>query len=226
MSGGGPSLPSRRLWARREEYIHAQVRFALQHLHSSRPHLDAECDLNRKFYFALLEAGRKLDPKGKQPPPTMEACNQPDPDDLARVRREAKRPDFQWLYLDPHEPDPRRAARQFVAECKRLGFSGDRNWVLNENYVMYGVARFVHPDWAYAKGAPSALMVGYWQGLPLAQVLAEVNAGMTGLKATLPILERRPTAALLPGVEELKHVFKRAFAPSPFSLAHFWVDVR
>lgn len=225
MRATGPLLPSRRLWTRREGQFRDIVWLALQQLHKTRPHPNNECDLNRKFHFALLEACRVLDPKGKLPPPVQEACNQPDPDDPSRAKRESKRPDFQWVYLDPHEPDAKRASRQFIIECKRLGDSGDANWVLNENYVAHGVVRFVHPDWSYAKGFPSALMVGYWQSMPMSKVLGEVNQTLAFSKAPLPKLANAGACTSMSGLVEFSHFLSRPFPINPLELVHFWVDV-
>lgn len=224
MSDTGPSLRSRSLWSRQEAYFLKVIRRALEKLRAQRPQPSAENEINRNLYFALVEASMELDPKCIYPAPMQEACSQPDPDDASRAAREAKRPDFQWAFLDPHEPDARRSARQFVVECKRLGASGKSSWVLNENYVAHGVARFVLPEWSYAQRFPSALMIGYWQNMPLATILAEVNLAATA--HSLPILKKHPTIQFGGSVSELTHSLNRSFPISPFTLNHWWVDLR
>jgi hypothetical protein len=224
MNGMGPSLRSCSLWARQETRFLNVIRRALEILRANRPHPAAEVDLNRLLYFALLESSRELDPKGILPPPTQEACNQPDPDDTTRAAREAKRPDFQWGFFDLHEPDVRRSAKQFVVECKRLGDSGRKDWVLNENYVAHGVARFVLREWSYAQRFPSALMIGYWRNMDIATILTEVNCAATA--HSLPILESHPDNQLGSRVNELEHALDRPFPISPFRLRHWWVGLR
>ena len=223
MSDPGPSLRSGGLWSRREAHFLKVIGRALEILGARRPHPSDEVGLNRLLYFALLEASRELDPKGVHPPPMQESCNQPDPDDTVRATREAKRPDFQWGFFDPHEPDARYSAMQFVVECKRLGASGKPAWVLNENYVVHGVARFVLPEWSYAKRFSSALMIGYWQNMTFPAILAEVNLATAA--NSLPHLVACPGAHPRKNVTELEHSLTRPFPISPFKLRHWWVDL-
>jgi hypothetical protein len=223
MSNTGPNLRSRSLWARHEAHFLAATRRALDILRLNAPHPADEVSLNRRLYFALLEANRELDPKGKYPPPVQEACNQPDPDDITRATRERKIPDFQWGFTDPHEPNVDQSAKQFLIECKRLGASGTK-WVLNENYANHGVLRFVDPAWGYAQRFPSALMIGYWQNMTAPTILLEVNKA-AALKS-IPALQLSPVGWLPNGVSELAHTLTRTFPISPFNLSHWWVDLR
>lgn len=119
MNGEGPSLLSRNLWAKRTARFLAILERALQLLATEPELACAEVELNRRLYWRLLEATRELYPS--EVPPLCECCNQPDPDDQARARRENKRPDFQWSYTDRFESDSHRSSKQFVVECKRLG---------------------------------------------------------------------------------------------------------
>jgi hypothetical protein len=184
-----------------------------------------ENSLNRALYFCLLKACRELDPEGIYPgPPMWECCNQPDPDDLSRATREAKRPDFTWSYLDPHEPDPTRSAIQFVIECKRLGRPTSAQWVLNRNYIDHGVNRFVDPQWAYAKRFPSGLMIGYWQSMDGDELLAEINCFVAA--KGLPEIARLSNGWQTSSVTHLYHLLIRTFPKSPFSLKHLWLDLR
>jgi hypothetical protein len=218
----GPSLKSRGLWAKREGRCLAILCRALASLQQEDDLPEAEVDLNRRLYFCLLSASRELYPK-EEIAPIQECNNQSDPDDEARAAREQKRPDFQWIYLDRYESDPRRSSKQFIVECKRLGKPQRADWVLNLNYVQHGICRFRDPIWGYAKRFPRGAMIGYWQSMDARQVLKEVND--EARKKSLPDL-------ILVGnwkskeANHLEHAFERPFDISPFELRHLWIDLR
>ena len=212
---------SGRLWAKREAKCLSIIELALTRLVGETDLPVTEIELNRLLYFHLLWASRELYPEDVVPPVT-ECNNQPDPDDPARARREHKRPDFQWIYLDRYEPSPERSSRHFVVECKRLGEAPRRDWVLNVNYVEYGVRRFLDPEWAYAKGARSGAMVGYWQSMLGEDVLREINAGcrLRSIPRLVPI-----GSSSTNGVRKFDHDITRMFPVSPFKLHHLWIDL-
>lgn len=221
MSDAGPRIKTLNFWAKREGMCLAILGRALQLLRMEKDLPELENDLNRRLYFCLLEASQELYPNDPVPP-VSECNNQPDPDDESRVAREHKRPDFQWVYRDLYEMDPKRSSKQFVVECKRLGKANRADWIFNINYVIHGICRFRDREWAYAKSFHSAAMVGFWQSMELAQVLMEVNdeARRNSLPGLVPI---RPQAS---GVEQLEHAFERPFEFSPFHLRHLWIDLR
>lgn len=222
MNSTNPSLRSRKLWAKREDKCLAILNHGLLLLLREPKLPEAEIELNRKLYFCLLTASRELYPK-EDIAPISECNNQCDPDDNARVAREQKRPDFQWVYLDRYESDPHRSSRQFVVECKRLGSSSRADWILNLNYVQHGILRFRQSEWGYAKRFSRAVMVGYWQSMDGSQVLNEVN--LEAKKNSIPDIVLvgpwQPKA-----VSKLFHCFDRSFDVSPFVLNHLWVDLR
>ena len=223
MNRNRPNLLSCSLWKRCEAFYLNQLVRALELLRHRAALPPDEVSLNRELYFCLLEASRELDPQAKYPPVLTECCNQPDLDDAVRSKREDKRPDFQWTFTDPHEPDIRRSAKQFVCECKRLGSPTSREWVLNANYVTNGVCRFADKAWGYGQRFASGVMVGYWQTMEPDAIRNEVNA--TARKHGLPNLAL--TGGWQPGgVSKLEHSFARSFPISPFRLDHLWVDVR
>lgn len=154
MSGPGPRLRTLGIWAKREAMFIAILERALLLLQADRDLPDSECDLNRLFYFRLLKASQELYPS-EPVAPIMEGNNQPDPDNEARVTREHKRPDFQWIYLDKYEPDHERSSKQFTVECKRLGTPCKADWIFNINYVRNGICRFRDPAWGYGQRFPS-----------------------------------------------------------------------
>ena len=218
------SLLSNRLWARHERHYFMAFARALALLRTKESLPTEEIGLNRELYFCLLKANRELDPDGQYPPPMTECCNQPDPDDEARAKREGKRPDFSWGFTDPHEADYQRSAKQFIVECKRIGAAARSDWILNENYIEHGVWRFIDPEWSYAKRFPSAAMVGYWQTMDGHEILKEVNqaANRRGLTAIALPADGWHVAAL----NELHQVLNRSFPMSPVHLHHLWIDLR
>lgn len=222
MHASVPRIASNRLWRTREAKCLAILVRALALFRQLESFPESEIELNREFYFCLIAASRDLYPDDEVAPVT-ECCNQPDPDDGARARREQKRPDFQWIYLDRYESDPKRSSRQFVVECKRLGDPPRADWVLNLNYIEHGIARFRHPDWAYAKRAESGAMIGYIQTMTPSAILVAINTECRS--NSFPDLT--PASAWVTGgTTRLDHVFERSFEVSPIRLHHFWIDLR
>jgi hypothetical protein len=217
----GPGLRALRLWAKREGMCLAILERGLVLLLLEKGLPEAEVDLNRRLYFCLLAASRELYPT-YDIAPVSECNDQPDPDDRSRAAREQKRPDFQWIYLDQYEADPKRSSKQFVVECKRLGKPRRADWVFNVNYVRDGICRFRDPKWAYAQRFRSGAMVGYCQSMGPEKVLVEVNDEVR--RNTLPDLVH--SATLAAGGDRLEHTFERPFEISPFKLHHLWIDLR
>ncbi|HMN15950.1 MAG TPA: hypothetical protein PKD55_26845 [Bellilinea sp.] len=222
MHEGSPRIRSGQLWQNREAKCLAIIARALVLFRQRDSFPESEVELNREFYFCLIAASRELYPDDEVAPVT-ECCNQPDSDDGARARREQKRPDFQWIYLDRYESDPQRSSKQFVVECKRLGDPPRADWVLNLNYIGHGIARFRHPEWAYAKRAGSGAMIGYIQTMEPPTILLAVNTGCRS--QSFPDLS--PVGSWeTGGTTRLDHSFDRSFEISPIRLHHFWIDLR
>ena len=210
------------LWSNREARCLSIVERALSMLREGGNLPETEVELNRVLYFLLLEASRELYPEDMIAPIT-ECNNQPDSDDQARARREQKRPDFQWIYLDRYQPDAKRSSKQFVVECKRLGKAPRRDWILNVNYSDYGIRRFCDQEWAYAKQAPSGAMLGYWQSMEGEDVLREVNQGCQSHSIPKLMVVGDWTSK---GISKFEHELKRQFPITPFTLHHLWIDLR
>ena len=211
-----------KLWATREAKCLSIAERALTMLRETDDPPETEVELNRRLYFYLLAASRELYPDDVVAPIT-ECNNQPDSDDEARARREQKRPDFQWIYLDRYEPDPHRSSKQFVIECKRLGEAPRRDWILNVNYSEYGIARFCDPEWAYAKQASSGAMLGYWQSMEGKKVLREVNDGCDHRSIPKLVFVGSRCSE---GISKFQQYLVRPFPISPFKLHHLWIDLR
>jgi hypothetical protein len=221
-----PRISQLSSWRNHENNVLEVLQEALFILQSKQSHL-SETYLNRQLYFCLLEANRKLWDSGKGGfvhPPTPEGKNPPDLDDDHRAVREKKIPDFYWAFIDHLEPDPRRSARYFYIECKRLGEPQRLDWVLNENYINHGVLRFITEEHGYAKGQSSAAMVGYVQSMEFDQILREVND--TATKLSIPVLTALIEDWRKKGANKLEHNLERPFHISPLNLMHFWIDLR
>jgi hypothetical protein len=199
----------------------AIIERALQLLRKESDLPESECDLNRRFYFRLLQSSRELYPLDPVAP-ISECNNQPDPDDEARAAREHKRPDFQWVYLDMYEPDPEHSSKQFTVECKRLGAPRHAGWIFNVNYVTNGICRFRDPVWGYGQRFSSGAMVGYWQSMELPLLINEVNEEV--IRNALP--ELVDTGELITDGHRSEHAFDRTLPGSPFRLRHLWIDLR
>jgi len=222
MNAGTLQLLAHKLWTTRESKCLSIIERALSLLRQADDLAETEVELNRRLYFCLLSASRELYPDDEIAPVT-ECNNQPDPDDEARAKREQKRPDFQWIFLDRYEPDAQRSSRQFVVECKRLGKPSRADWVLNLNYSSHGVARFRDPEWAYAKLMQSGAMIGYWQSMDEKDLLREVNGccQSNSLPDLVLVGEWNPG-----NTSHFEHILERSFKISPFKLHHLWIDLR
>jgi hypothetical protein len=178
---------------------------------------EGEAELNRRLYFGLCDAARRIEARDDIELPVVvpEGYNPPLLSDQARAARESKRPDFYWAYHDHDSDEP---VRQFVLECKRLTVAS-RNWVYSDQYVIAGVARFTSLQHGYGMASRSGAMVGYVQRLDVDTARAEVGAVLA--QAGLPDLE---TSAEGHGVAEgLEHLLDREFLHSPYRLRHYWV---
>jgi len=120
---------------------------ALNILRSKESDLTKENEdkLNFKLYFCMLEAVRRLggEDSGINSPPVYECTNQPLEDETHLDIARKKRPDFQWGYINHSEPDPKKSAKHYYVECKRLGTPIRNDWVFNINYISNGVLRFL-----------------------------------------------------------------------------------
>lgn len=210
------------IWAARERKCLAILERAMMALTPEQKLLKNENDLNRALYFCMLTATRELFPDDEIAP-LAECNNQPDPDDIARSKREQKRPDFQWAYLDRYEPDPERSSRQFVVECKRIGKATRTDWILNSNYSEYGICRFRDPLWGYGKRAECGAMVAYWESMEPSELLDDVNSHCLSYSIPEMVLVGSWNKG---GVSRLGHNLNRTFELSPFLLHHLWVDLR
>ena len=154
----------------------------------------------------------------------FDSTNQPVLDDAVRSRRLKKRPDFACAMFDPQATDGKTSQIRYSLECKRLG-NRQNQWVLNENYCELGQLRFVREDHGYAKGCPSAAMIGYVQDMEPDDILGDVN--QFAIRKNLPSLRKASEAWVVKGVSTLEQdTVNRDFDQNPIVLRHLWVDLR
>lgn len=224
-----PHLSTIDSWANYETRILRVIVLALELLRNKKCDLTKknEDKLNYELYFCMLEAVRKMGgaDSGIDSPPAYECINQPleDEDHLDVARK--RRPDFQWGYIDHSEPDPRKSAKHYCVECKRLGTPTRVDRVFNQNYISNGVSRFVERKYNYGRASSSGTMIGYMQSMEAERILAEVNEEACNRSITALRLSREGWKRN--GVSRLDHKFDRPrIVPSPFELRHFWLDLQ
>lgn len=222
-----PLISGARIWSNHECQVLRVFKRALELL-ATEDDLDVcEDSLNRRLCFCAQRANHELlrSGKGLNWPFQFDSRNQPDANDIERARREDKRPDFQWGFVDSTEPDPVRQAKHYVIECKRLGKPSRTCWVFNKNYVERGILRFVSAEHGYGKSAPSGAMVGYIRSMPSGDILKEVNGHAT--RVSLHRIMLSSDGWVDRGVSRLEQKLDRSeIPPTPFSLRHLWVDLR
>ena len=217
----GPLISDLRLWERHEQRVLAILRSALARLRTRRPD-GGEPELNRELYLCILEVNRKNKESGDSwfdHAPAFEGRNPPTPD-TEHSASERKIPDLHWGYVDHQEHDPRRSARNFVIECKRLGTPTSSGWAFNVHYVNDGVRRFADIQWQYGKDVATGAMIGYVESLTPAEIVVDVNRALSRLSVSALTL---PPGAGGP-LTEMEHSFVRQFEISPFRLVHLWID--
>ncbi len=185
-----------------------------------------EVNLNRELFFCFKRAVKKLGLYYHLPVP--EGNNPPYEGDEQRVLRENKRPDFYWQFYDDTVDDPKYGDRHFILECKCLGKprSSSPNWILNRNYIQYGITRFLSEEHGYAKGDESGAMVGYVESADFETILCEVNSHIASCEFRMPLLATPIVGWQEYGISRLEHTLIRTFPASPFLLLHFWLDIR
>ena len=120
----------------------------------------------------------------------------------------------------------------FHIECKRLGSPTSSSWKLNPNYVHYGIIRFIAESHRYGQHAQSGAMIGYLEDMTCDEIHQEVNAEIEIAKQTLLSPSKiSPLLLSQDGWQDkatscLSHNLERPFPKTPFTLWHFWLDLR
>jgi len=214
------------IWTRHEKRLLEIFKLALKMLREESSLPDKEDEINRKLCFLVRRANGVLQDQnqGIESPMIYESKNQPDADDVTRSTRESKRPDFLWGVSDTNELDHDRRDKFYIIESKRLGSPPSPTWILNKNYVVNGMKRFVDPEWSYGKSSHSGAMIGYIQDMELQTILEEVNTNAAS--ELLPNITISSDGEQ-PDITKLDQRLEREqIQPTPFDLRHLWVDLK
>ena len=119
----------------------------------------------------------------------------------------------------------------FHIECKRLG-SPISSGKLTLKYVKDGIRRFIDESHRYGQHTQSGAMIGYLEDMTRNEIYQEVNAEIEAVKqALLPPSKITPLLLSQAGWQDnaasrLSNNLERSFPITPFTLWHFWVDLR
>ncbi len=159
---------------------------------------------------------------------------QPNPN-VSYEKHEENIPDFSWQIIDVaynKEQSQLPLNFYFHIECKRLGSPTSSSWKLNPNYVNHGILRFVAESHRYGQHAQSGAMIGYLEDMTCDAIHQEVNATLEAVRQTLSPPSKISPLSLSPdgwqdnATSRLTHQLERSFPKSPFTLWHFWLDLR
>lgn len=213
-------LKNKKPWEKKKTEILRIFELALQRLQTEGDLTTLEEDeISQKLSVHIEQVFGDIYPEAEDDPISYQGRCQPGPGALFQPVYALAQPDFQWGYRDLQE----NSKKVFEVECKRLGNPTSPSWKLNENYVEKGIKRFIPPG-QYGQRAPSGTMIGYIQSMKLERILAEVNA--KAAKETIPQLILTEDGWKPQGISKLEHQLPRPFPISPFTLHHFWVDLR
>jgi hypothetical protein len=173
-----PRISQALTWEKYEKAVQGVFVEALQRL-ATMPELSkAEMPLNLEVLWIAHKVHQEQFLDGKCPFDFTihhDSTNPPQPNDNALSARLRKRPDFICAIKDMQVKDFRHSQVSYGIECKRLGKMED-GLVFNDLYSDKGISRFMTDEHQYAKGCPSASMVGYLQDMDPDTVFDEVVA--------------------------------------------------
>jgi hypothetical protein len=195
-----------------------------------------EDKINRELLFCLRRANARLLQKGRgiKSDPQYEQRGQPEEQCLNPPSADYKRVDIRWGYFDELAAinTEQQGEKCFCIECKRLGSPTSSSWKLNSNYVHHGIVRFISDVHRYGQHAQSGAMIGYLEDMASEEIFQEVNTAIEQVKQALPPQAKISLLALSQdtwqdkSTSRLSHHLERSFPKSPFTLWHFWLDLR
>lgn len=215
-------------WEKYEKAVQGVFSEALQRL-AGMPELPrAEIPLNLEVYWIAHRVHQEQFLAGKclfDFTIHHDSTNPPEPDDSALSARLRKRPDFVCVIKDMQAKDFRRSQVSYGIECKRLGRMAN-GLEFNDLYSEKGISRFMTDEHEYAKGCPSASMVGYLQDMDPDTVFDEVVK--FAKKRAIPSLVKAAIGWATKSVTLISQPpLDRTFSPgAPIKLHHYWVDLR
>ena len=195
-----------------------------------------EDKVSRALYRCLEIAQDEIKQKGQGLMGTLfsQLPIQPNPN-MSYEDHEEKIPDFSWQILDnTYSIDGFQLPINFyfIIECKRLGSPTSSSWKLNSNYVNHGIVRFIFESHCYGQHMASGAMIGYLEDMTRDDVHKEVDDEIKNVRHSLnPPSTISPLLLSQEGWQEntpsrLSHELERSFPKSPFTLWHFWLDLR
>lgn len=195
-----------------------------------------EDKVNRELLFCLHRANARLLRKGRgiKSDPQYEQRGQPNEQDPSPPPADYKRVDIRWGYFDVLAAlnTEQQGGKYFCIECKRLGSPTSSSWKLNPNYVHHGIVRFVSEEHRYGQHTQSGAMIGYLEDMTSEEIFQEINTAIEQAKQTLPPQTKISLLSLSQDgwqdklTSRLSHHLERSFPKSPFTLWHFWLDLR
>jgi len=197
---------------------------------------EIEDRISRALYRCLKQAQNKLKQIGQGLTGTLswQVPIQPDPN-VSYEKHETKIPDFSWEIVDDvYEIEKSQIPLNFYfhIECKRLGSPTSPRWKLNQKYVNDGIKRFIAESHRYGQHTQSGAMIGYLEDMTCDEIHQEVNAEIEAVKQTLLFPSKIPSLLLSQEgwqdntASRLSHNLERSFLRTPFTLWHFWADLR
>lgn len=139
-------------------------------------------------------------------------------------RKRRKRPDFTCKLTNRFAASVEEYEISLHVECKRLGNPTSRNWNLNKNYVIDGIARFDSRTHKYGMRANSGMMIGYIISMSPKNILNEVN---THFKQNCPNDPEITFKFNEKKVQCCQHKLNRNnVKPEKFELTHLWVELK
>jgi hypothetical protein len=156
--------------------------------------------------------------------PYWETPIQPVTKEELRGGKIIKRPDFTCKCINPWATSSGKYEISLHIECKRLGDPTSATWILNENYVKYGIKRFDSKIHSYGKRAYSGMMIGYIIGMAPEAIETEVNAYQKKhMPENVDIKFFFNTTLLFQTRQNIK---RKIVMPAKFELIHLWMDLR
>ena len=195
-----------------------------------------EDKINRELLFCLRRANARLlrNGRGIKSDPQYEQRGQPNEQYPSPPPADYKRVDIRWGYFDVLAVlnTEQQGEKYFCIECKRLGSPTSSSWKLNPNYVHHGIVRFVSDGHRYGQHTQSGAMIGYLEDMTSEEIFQEINTVIEQAKQTLSPQAKISLLSLSQdgwqnkSTSRLSHHLERSFPKSPFTLWHFWLDLR
>lgn len=156
--------------------------------------------------------------------PSWEPPIPPVTEDELKGGKIRKRPDFTCSCYNSFAGSAEEHEIPFHVECKLLGSLTSPSWILNRNYVNYGIKRFDSTEHEYGKRAPSGLMIGYMINMEPQSIVREINDCQTIECPHNPPISFNFTQEHVHST--CQQLQRKNVNPQYFKLTHLWADLR